>query len=344
MEILRQNVGIDIGKDSFVATMTVLLEGQEVKHLATKTFQNNPKGIKEFYLWAKKAKPDVSQVNFTMEATGVYYENLAYYLFGKKETVHVLLPNKAKKFAGSLNIKSKTDKIDSKTLGQMGVERKLMKWELSSNIYRKMRTLTRERKQLVKESTRIKNQIHAEEYSAEPLRSTIRRMKSHLNFLGKQIKKIEQELRKLVNTDETLSQKIRQITSVPGLNFITVASIVAETQGFANITSIKQLTSYAGYDIQIKQSGKWKGKPAISKIGNKHIRAALFMPSLSAKSHTETYRKFYERLNEKKQNGLITGAAVQRKLLGLVYTLWKNNATFIDNYQSQKTINSVSVQ
>jgi len=68
------------------------------------------------------------------------------------------------------------------------------------------------------------------------------------------------------------------------------------------------------------------------------------MPSLSAKGHTETYGKFYERLNEKKQNGLITGTAVQRKLLGLVYTLWKNNTTFIDNYQEQKTTHSVSVQ
>lgn len=338
MEILRQNVGIDIGKDTFVATLTVLLPGQEIKHLRTKTFQNTPKEIKGFYLWVKKNKPDTCEINFTMEATGVYYENLAYYLFGKKETVHVLLPNKAKRFAESLNIKSKTDKIDSKILGRMGVERKLMKWEMSSKIYRKMRVLTRERKQLVKEITRVKNQLHAEGHTAEPLKSTMRRMRSLIKFLEKQKDKIEQELKKLVNTDEELAKKIDKITTVPGLRFITVAGIIAETQGFSNITSIKQLTSYAGYDVRIKQSGKWKGKPTISKIGNKHIRGALFLPALSIKTHTETYGRFYDRINEKKQNGLITGTAVQRKLLGLIYTLWKNDTSFIDNYQKQKVL------
>jgi transposase len=40
-----------------------------------------------------------------MEATGVYYESLAYYLWELDHIIHVLLPNKAKKFADSLNIK-----------------------------------------------------------------------------------------------------------------------------------------------------------------------------------------------------------------------------------------------
>ena len=333
MEIIRQNVGIDIGKDTFVATLTVLLNGQQVKHLVTRTFKNNQDGIKAFYLWVNQNKPAVFEISYTMEATGVYYESLAYFLFDKKEMVHVLLPKKSKKFAESLNIKSKTDKIDSKILGQMGVERRLMKWELSSTIYRKMKSLTRERSHLVKEHTRVKNQLHAEEHTAQPLKSIIRRKKSHLIFLKHQINKIEQELKDLVDTDGVLAEKINKITTVPGLRFITVASVVAETQGFTNITSIKQLTSYAGYDVRIKQSGKWKGKPAISKVGNKYIRAALFMPSLSAKTYSQTYGRFYDRINEKKQNGLIAGTAVQRKLLGLIYTLWKNEETFIDNYR-----------
>jgi transposase len=136
MEVIRQNVGIDILKDSFVATFTVLLKDQIVKHLSTKEFKNDTKGFVGLYKWHETIKDVNNEVNFTMEATGVYYESLAYYLYSKEATIHVLLPNKAKKFGESLNIKSKTDKIDSKMLGHMGAERLLEKWELSSETYK----------------------------------------------------------------------------------------------------------------------------------------------------------------------------------------------------------------
>ena len=336
MEVLRQNVGIDIAKDSFVATFTVLLKGQLIKNKGTKKFQNNSKIFEEFLNWCKKLQEDDIAVNFTMEATGVYYESLAYYLFEKDETVHVLLPNKAKKFAESLNIKSKTDKIDSKMLGQMGVERVLEEWVLSSKIYRRLRTLSRERQQLVKEKTRIKNQLHAEEHTGDPIKTTIRRMKSHIKYIDKQINSVENELETIVSKDTYISKKIKKITTVPGLAFKTVVGVIAETQGFVNISSIRQLNSYAGYDIRIKESGTWKGKARISKKGNSHIRRIMYMPSLSAIQHSVTYKSFYEKLNEKKQNGLISGTAVQRKLLGLIYTLWKNDTEYIENYEIKK--------
>jgi transposase len=338
MVILRQNVGIDIAKDSFVATLTKMLDGLIVKHIATRKFANTQKGIDEFHQWVYKHSSNKPDVHFTMEATGVYYENLAYYLFEKEEIIHVLLPNKAKKFAESLNIKLKTDKIDSKTLGQMGVERVLKQWKLSSEIYRKMRTLTRERVQLVKDRTRVINQLHAEEHTAEALKSTVRRMKNHIRYIEKQIKSIEKELRNLVKSDNFVFEKIEKITTIPGVNFITVVNVISETQGFSNTANIKQLTSFAGYDIRIQESGAWKGKSRISKKGNSHIRASLYMPSLSAKTHSQTYGKFYDRINAKKQNGLISSTAVQRKLLGLIYTLWKNDTTYIENYQLQKKV------
>ena len=337
MEVLRQNAGIDIAKDSFVAAFTVLLKGQIIKYKGIRKFKNNRAGFEDFLMWCKNFQQTGLLINFTMEATGIYYESLAYFLFEKEQVIHVLLPNKAKKFAESLNIKSKTDKIDSKMLGRMGVERVLEQWVLSSKIYRRLRTLSRERQQLVKERTRIKNQLHAEEHSGDPIATTMGRMKKHITYLDKQINSIEKELDSVVSKDTYISEKVKKITTVPGLAFKTVVGVIAETQGFVNISSIRQLSSYAGYDISIKESGKWKGKARISKKGNSHIRQIMYMPSLSAIQHSETYKSIYERLNEKKQNGLISGTAVQRKLLGLIYTLWKNDSDYIENYEMRKT-------
>jgi len=336
MKVLRQNSGIDMAKDKFDASFTTIDDQQNIKHKSVKMFKNNSRGFEEFHQWCEKYKQEDILMHFTMEATGVYYENLAYFLIEKGENVSVLLPNTVKKFGESLNIKSKTDSIDAKIIGQMGVERKLPKWTITTVIYRDLKTLTRERQNLVEMRTMLKNQLHAENHTAHPHKPTLTRMKNHIKYIDKQIEGIVKELEKRVKKDKEVSEKIKKVITIPGVAFQTAVTIAAETQGFANFSSLRQLSSFAGYDIQLRESGKFKGKTRISKKGNSHIRRAMYMPANSVKRYTKTYNKFYKKLNERKQNGLITGTAVQRKLLGLIYTLWENDTVYIDNYQEER--------
>ena len=335
MKLLRQNSGIDIAKDTFVAGFTTIDMDHNIQQKRAKTFKNNHSGYVEYLEWIEKLQSDVVEMNFTMEATGVYYEGLAYFLHEKGKRVSVLMPNTVKKFGESLNTKSKTDKIDAKIIGQMGVERILPEWKLSSKIYRELKTLTRERERLVENRTAVKHQLHAEEHTSYPMKTVVTRMKNHIKYLDKQIEIIEKELKNKVSKDDFVSEKIKKVTTIPGISFITAVTIAAETQGFDNFTSSRQLSSFAGYDIQLKESGNFKGKTRISKKGNSHIRRAMYMPSLSTIGHTQTYKRIYNRLYEKKENGLIAGTAIQRKLLGLMYALWKNDTEFIDNYQEK---------
>ena len=100
-------------------------------------------------------------------------------------------------------------------------------------------------------------------------------------MLNKQVKEIEKEIKTLVNQDDKLKKKFEYLQNIPGVGLLTIATIVAETNGFETFTSIKQLTSYAGLDVKIAESGTWKGKSRISKRGNSHIRKALYMPSMA---------------------------------------------------------------
>lgn len=59
-----------------------------------------------------------------MEATGVYYEELAYFLYQADRQVCVLVPNRVHHWAKSLPIKSKTDAIDARLLARYGLERR----------------------------------------------------------------------------------------------------------------------------------------------------------------------------------------------------------------------------
>ncbi len=335
-KIIKKNVGLDISMETYWATITVLNSDYEICFLKSKDFKNNKKGYKEMEQWLKDAKIDIKEWHFTMEATGVYYENIANYLFQQNYIVHVVLPNKAKKFAESLDIKSKTDKLDSKALGRLGVERKLNNWEPAEPVYKELKELSRERSKLIKIRTQFKNVLHALNHSYHPNKKSIKRTNSLIKTLDKNIDNIEQELSERTKKDSKLKEKIDKLTTIPGVGEITALTVVAETNGFLLIENSRQLCSYAGLDIKLRESGKWKGQSKISKKGNSHIRAALYFPALTTIKYSEQYKSFYERIMKEKKKSNIGITAVSRKLLVLMYSLWKNDTKYQENYQQKK--------
>ena len=126
------------------------------------------------------------------------------------------------------------------------------------------------------------------------------------------------------------------MASIPGISFISAATVAGETLGFESIDNGKQLSSYAGYDVILRESGSFKGKTRISKKGNSHIRAALHMPSMTCVRCNPTLKTFYQRLKPKKSKPLVALVAVQRKLLILMYTLWRNEENYDAEFETKK--------
>lgn len=139
MSLLKQSVALDVSKDQLDICFSVIDTAQKVKVKATRKFANTPTGFIELTNWVKKhADPSIPLV-FTMEATGVYYEQIAWYLFTQKQSVSVVLPNKARQYAKSLGLKSKNDKIDSIGLARMGAEQNLSLWQPMSKLFYQLR-------------------------------------------------------------------------------------------------------------------------------------------------------------------------------------------------------------
>lgn len=335
MKVIKQNVGVDVSKKELVICMVHLLENLSTKIKGTRKFPNTLSGFKSLLDWVRLKKDGSLDVHFTLEPTGVYHENLAYYLNENRQVVHIVLGHKAKKYAESLDTNSKTDKLDSKALARMGSERQLEIWNPGSPLFLKLKVLTRERSALIKMRVMIQNQLEGMSHSALPNTKSMNRLKYLIKTFNEQVAKTEKDIEKILEGDMELKAKVLKLMTIPGVAFITAITIVAETDGFALIKSIKQIVAYAGLDVRIRESGKWKSKAKISKAGNVHIRKALYMPALSSKIHALTYKLFYERLSERKGTKMIAVVAVQRKILGLIYTLWKNDSVYIENHQNK---------
>jgi transposase len=332
-QIVKQVAGIDVAQDELVVCLGRMYDDWTPELYASRTFANNPKGFASFIEWVNKLTQGVVPVRYVMEATGVYHESLAYYLDENEMETSIVLPNKISSYMRTLETKTITDQTASQAIARFGLERRLDRWLRPKGIFLTLRQLTRERSQLIDERTVLKNQLHAEQAGARPNNKSIERVNKRISLLDKQEKEILQELRELISTDPQVKEVIILICSLPGIGLLTAATILGETNSFDLIRNKRQLTSYAGLDVREKQSGtSIKGKPRISKKGNKHLRRAMHMPALAAIRHDERFKAIFARLVSRHGIKMKAAVAVQRKLLEMAYILYKTSNPYDKNY------------
>jgi transposase len=237
----------------------------------------------------------------------------------------------------TLDTKTITDKTCSEAISRFGLERKLENWKKPNEIFLVLKQLTRERRQIVDERTTVKNQLHAEQTEAAPHLSSIERLKRRIAFLNTLEKEIRNEIKSVIKGQKELTTDIANICTLTGVSVLTAATVIGETNGFELIRSKKQLTSYAGFDVKEKQSGtSVKGKPKISKKGNRYLRSAMHLPALSAIKWNENFRDQYARIVAKHGIKMKACVAVQRKLLELIYVIYKTKTAYDKDYESKK--------
>jgi len=328
---LRYCIGIDVDKKEFKVNLRSLDSSGKQKTLASRTFSNSKKGFSEFEIWiAKNRKDSQPALSITMEATGVYHENLAWYLHGKGFKINIVLALKAKRYLQSLGHRSKNDQIDAQGLATMGLEQQLDVWMPGSVDLLRLRSLTRQYEAIQTAKNTFSNQLEAVFHSAvsDPLVS--KSLNSIIKKMDAELEKLKIQICNVVDKNADLSHKWSLMEPIKGLGKLTFAVIIAETGGFALFNNIKQLVCYSGYDVIENQSGNRVGKTKISKKGNAHIRRAMFLPAFNVVRLKEgAFPDLYQRVFERTKIKMKGYVAVQRKLLCLIYTLWKTDQAYI---------------
>lgn len=333
---LKQSLGIDVSKLNLSLSLGFLTEKLVKEFTTHEDVSNDLSGYKELLKWLKKSVDSNVELLVVMEATGVYHQGIAHYLHKQGYAVSVMQSGRVKRYAQSLDQRSKTDALDSRMLSMLGLERTIRLWQPPSKELQQLKGLSRERSSLLKDRITETNRQGAIASSAYSNTKALKRHRNRLKLLTAQILVIEEEMQELISKNEDLERKIGFMMSIPGVSFISAATVIGETLGFESIVNAKQLASYAGYDVVLRESGNFKGKTRISKRGNSHIRAALHMPSMTCVRCNPTLKQFYNRLKPNKAKPLVALIAVQRKLLILMYTLWKNEEVYDANFETKK--------
>jgi transposase len=331
---LKYSLGIDVSKDENQVCLSVIDDRQKVTIKGSRKFPNTLKGFEGLDHWiTKHMKLDIP-LFVALEATGIYHEQLLWFLYEKDYQLSVILPNKAKNYLKAVGLKSKNDSIDAAGLARMGAEQNLPLWKPCSKQLLSLKMLTRHYERLQNLKNSMGNQLHALNHAYEAEKMVVSSLERLLKDIDKQIQKTEQQIEAVLEKDPALYEKVEMIaSSIKGLGIKTVATIIAETDGFSNIRNQRQLTSYAGYDVVENQSGKRAGKTKISKKGNSHIRRALYLPALNmVRYEVKPFLALYHRIYQRSGIKMKAYTAIQRKLLLLIYTLWRKDEKYNQKY------------
>lgn len=312
-------IGIDIAKLKF--DVALLDASNKYKH---KSFKNTPAGFADFFSWCKAA--GALNAHFCMEATGVYYEALANFLFDQQCKVSVTNPAQIAAFAQSALSRVKTDKADAKLIARFcQAMNPPLFTPLPANI-RQLQALVRRMESLKELEQQERNRLDVSLPIVTPSIQTI------LASLKAEIKAIELAIKSQIDNDPDLKQQSDLLNSIPGLGKITSALMLAEIP-FARHDCAKSTVAFAGLNPKPHESGSSvRGKGRISKTGSSRLRAGLYMPAIVALQHNPSIRNFYQRLLAAGKPKMIAIIACMRKLLSLAFAILKSKKPFDANF------------
>ena len=318
-------LGIDIAK----ATFDVALSADN-EHFIIEEFNNTPSGHRTLQKWLRRH--DVKQLHACLEATGRYGDELARFLHQQGYDVSVVNPSRTHAYRKSKLKRHKNDALDAWLIADFCCTQRPDLWTPPSEAMRELQEMTRELTTLKGDRQRKRNKLKSGLASAQIRRSIQRQIR----FIEQEIAQLETMIEEHIDGDSDLRADADLLCSIPGLGPTTAARFLAEVN-VANFQQATQVAAYAGLIPAHATSGtSVRKRPTLSKIGNRHLRSAFYMPALTAQRHNPIVQALVERLTARGKHKMVIVGAVMRKLIHLAFGVLKTRQPFDPNYPVQQ--------
>lgn len=330
-----RHIGVDLHKTNFVACFL-----DEQDRPTVKTFPLTEQGLRAFQQELTRA----DEVAVEMSANAYYF-----YAQVVKLVRRVVLVD-AYRFAVVSRSKKKTDRHDATALARFLKLGWLPEVSVPSPQIRALRQLFQARESLVEMTTKLKNMGHAaltrngialgrSAFKGPRGRAKLGRVAAGLPAPDRQI--LELTLRQIgalegevgrVESEIIRSGKdlpgLRRLLQVRGLGVLTAMGLLAEIGDINWFGSSKQLVSYAGLAVSVRQSNETDRRGRITKQGRRRLRGILIQAVLTlARGGQTPLKEFYLKKKREKGSGKAI-CATARKLLTVIYVMLKRGQDY----------------
>jgi transposase len=171
-------------------------------------------------------------------------------------------------------------------------------------------------------------------HHGEAYRVQVRYACEDLDILRRRLRQLDRDIAGTLGAHEVGTL----LTSIEGIGPNTAARLIAELGDPAEFRAPGALAAYVGVVPALNQSGKRKNtRAATTPIGNARLRAALWMPTLTAVRRNPWLRAHYQRLLARGKLPKVALVACMHKLLFAVYSVAKHRRPFVAQLPTAET-------
>lgn len=314
--------GIDVGAKELVVALD-----RGNGRVWTATFANDASGHRKLGGVLTKRG---AHARVCVEATGIYHLELSLALHRASRTeVMVANPRATKDFARARMQRSKTDRTDAGSILEFVRRMPFVPWEPPAPAILDLRALSRRIVALGVTRAQEKNRLHVEDQVSTRTPALRQSIERHIASINEEIDALAQAAIGILDTVPDLRRRFELLTSVKGIAQASAIALLAELAVLPQDMTPRQWVAHAGLDPRHYESGSSVHAPTrISKVGNRHLRAALFLPAMVAARYEPRVRAFYEKLIERGKKPLQAIVAVMRKLLHAIHGMFRNDKLF----------------
>ena len=312
--------GIDIGAEELI----LVIRKNDTPYKA-QTFANTPADRARLV----KKLANLPGIIVCLEATGVYHFDLSIALHDAGVALMVVNPKSSHNFAKALMKNSKTDAVDADTLAQYAERMDFVAWTRPPDEKIALRSVARRINALTRQKAAGKNHLHALRFAKDTPKAVLKDAHLAITQLEKRIVTLTGEALALIDQHPDLARVFKLLLGIKGIAQTSAIALMGELLLLPSGLSHRAWVKFAGLDPCAHDSGKSIHKQArLSKAGNRHIRAALYMPALSAKQHDPYVKAYFQHLVDNGKKPLQAVCAVMRKLLHALHGMLTQDKPF----------------
>jgi transposase len=299
-------IGIDVAKAK--------LDLARSDHPQVLTVTNDLDGIGQILEMLSDLKPAI----IVVEATGGLERPLLDALLDADLPAALVNPGRVRHLAIGLGILAKTDAIDARVLVEFARLAEPRLSEKRSKHRVELQTLITCRRQLVHVKTEQTNRRATT--SSKP---ALKAIDAVLLTVDKQIRKLDGQIKDLIDGDDDLYRQDKMLRAVPGVGAVLSTTLLAELEELGRVDR-RQISALAGVAPMNRDSGQTTGARSI-RGGRTAVRCTLYMATLAAMRFNPVICAFARRLAGTGKKGKVLIVACMRKLLCLLNAMLRDN-------------------
>ena len=307
-------IGIDTGKSSIDFSF---LENGEKKKIGI--VENS---VKKLELFLNDLKINVKETLFCMEHTGIYNFHLLSVLQNHGANIWLENPIQIKRSMGMT--RGKNDKIDAFRISKYAYlhQERAKLWQPTRLVIQNLKLLMSQRSRLNKAKKLIEIPVvESKEFIAKDQYKLLKQnCKSTLTGIKKDLALVTAQIKKIIESDDTLKELFKYVASVPNVGLITATAIIVSTNEFQKIDTARKFACHAGVaPFEYTSGSSVRGKTRISHMADKELKTVLHLATLSAISRPGEFREYFVRKVKEGKNKMLVINAIRNKLIHRVF-------------------------